>query len=889
MNGKSRFICFIWLLFWSGAVLGQTLIDGKVNDTLNQPLPSASIILKDTLGQIHAYDYTDQTGNYRLETKVTGKVELIFSSLGYAPKTIFKILPEGENHVSLNVVLKENTTELEEVLIETKRPIAVEKDTIRFKAKYFTNGTEETVEDLLKKIPGFTVLPNGIIKVGNQDIEKLMVDGDDFFGRGYTLLSKNMPAHPIEEVEVLKHYSENRLLKGIEHSDKIALNLELKESAKRIWFGNLEGALGNDHFYEAKGNLMNFGKKNKYYFLANLNNLGQDPSGDFSGLIKNMRGDGLGDLGYQNSANNLLDLSPPYIGELNSSRTNFNETKLISLNAILNPNKQLKIKPMVLLNRDQLDFYNNTIHTVNTNEAVFTNTENYHLFHQNKIAFAKLDLHYDISETQQLETTTKYNNGSKDAGSLLIFNGNPTVEDLADQPRLFDQTINYTNRFESKKVFEITGRFANEKSPQHYSLNQFYYPDLFPDLDNPDNVKQYSNDHSHYFGLNAHLLNKVNGGDLWDIQLGNEYRKNGLDTQFSVFQGDSLVVSPNEFQNQTQYAVNDLYLKSKYIFEISIFKLTGKVNFHQLFNRLQNGDQASRQNPFFINPSLNLKWDIDAKNSLSTEYSFNTQNAGILDVYDNFVLTGFRSFSKGTGHFDQLKASDLSVYYQLGNWEDRFFANATLVYRKDHDFYSTRTIIQQNFIQSEKIKIKNKTLLNANAQADYFFASVKTDLKANLGYSKSDYKNEVNNSGIRKVVSDNYTYGFSLASTFDGIFNYSIGTEWQTRKIKTSVTNSFTDNKSFLNLFFRFSDKFDIQLKNERYHFGKLEKNKDYYFLDFTGQYKLIRNKLSLGLTGQNLFNNKKFRTYSISDIGTSTTEFRLLPRMVLLHAKFRF
>src|SRR5690606_5979425 len=102
-------------------------------------------------------------------------------------------------------------------------PISIKKDTIIFKASAFTDGTEQTVEDLLKKIPGVYIDSDGTIKVGNQEIEKLMVDGDDLFEKGYRVLSKNMPAYPIERVELFQNYSNNPLLKNIEDSNNVAL------------------------------------------------------------------------------------------------------------------------------------------------------------------------------------------------------------------------------------------------------------------------------------------------------------------------------------------------------------------------------------------------------------------------------------------------------------------------------------------------------------------------------------------------------------------------------------------------------------------------------------------------------------------------------------------
>lgn len=94
---------------------------------------------------------------------------------------------------------------------------------------------------------------------------------------------------------------------------------------------------------------------------------------------------------------------------------------------------------------------------------------------------------------------------------------------------------------------------------------------------------------------------------------------------------------------------------------------------------------------------------------------------------------------------------------------------------------------------------------------------------------------------------------------------------------------------SFLDLSFVFSDKFDTQIQSERYYFGNLQTDNTYYFLDFDARYKLIDNKLTLGITGKNLFNTERFRNFSISDIGTSTTEYRLLPRFVLLKLEYRF
>lgn len=875
-------------LFFPLLVFSQTEIHGKVSNTDKEPVSSASVIVKDTVNTILAYTYSNDKGNYSLEIKTSGKFKLTFSSLGYQSQTVDLNIQKDQKKIEFNIVLEISSKQLDVVNIKTESPISIRKDTIAIKTKFFTNGTEETVEDLLKKIPGLQIDSEGNIKVGNTEIEKLMVDGDDFFGKGYKILSKNMPAHPIEEVDILKHYSNNKLLKGVEQSEKVALNLKLDEKAKRIWFGNIEAGGGNNHFYEAKGNLMNFGKKNKYYFLGNLDNTGNNITGDVSSLVNSGN---LGDpvnLGRGEQAHNLLGL-PSGSTRLGKNRSNFNNDKLLSLNAIFNPTEKLKIKPLFFSDWEDHDFFRKHQKMVNVEGADFTNTEDYQLHHKNRIAFGKLDMHYDISKTQMLETSMRYDNGQNNGGSQLVFNGNSTREGLKNHNTLFDQKINYTNKFKDKKVMMLTGRFIDNKSPENYSLNQFYYQDLFPDLKNADNVKQHSSDHMQYVGVNAHYFNRMKGGNLLELQLGNEYHSDKLDSHFSVFDGGDLLDNPDGFQNRTHYTVNDLYFKTKYLVKIGNFGFGGRLDFHQLFNSLKTGSVSTRQDPFFVNPQISANWEINTKNKLSTSYSYNKTNAGILDVYDKYVLTGFRSFAKGTGTFNQLSASSFNLAYRLGNWSDRFFGNVTFMYNKNHDFFSTNSVIQKDFAQSEKILIKGPETTGGNAQANYYFKSISTNLKLKLGYSKSHFKNIVNGSAFRRITSENYDYGFELRSVFDGIFNYNIGAKWMTNQIKTGIKSSYTNNKSFLDLVFKLNDRFNAKIKSDFYHFGSLQTHKAYYFLDLEARYKLIPKKLTLGLTGKNLFNTKKFRTYSISDIGFSTTEYRLLPRMVLLKVKFRF
>ncbi|WP_445711961.1 carboxypeptidase-like regulatory domain-containing protein [Flavobacterium sp.] len=878
------------LAFFSlqNSVFSQTTIFGTVRDGYD-PLYSASIILKDSLSNaIIGYTYSDDNGNYELKTSKIGQFNLIFTSLTYEAKTIPLVIDSKQTEIKIDVVLNEKPMNLREVIVKADLPMTIKEDTISFKTKYYAKGSEQTVEELLKSIPGVVVNSDGTIKVGNQEIEKLMIDGDDLFEKGYTILSKNMPAYPIEEVEILKNYSNNRLLKGVEESNKVALNLKLNEKSKRIWFGNIETSIGNNSFYQLKGNLMNFGKKSKYYFLTNLNTIGYDATGDIENLIRPFRIDEPASIGDNQKINSSLSLLPQNIN-FKQSRTHFNNAKLLSFNTIFNPTEKLKLKTLGFLNCDQSDFFRNSLDYVSVNNTNFINTEDYQLRNKKRIAFGKLDGTYTISKNKTIAITTKYNNGNFNDGSNLLFNDNSIIENLEHQNSLFDQKISYTNKFKEKKVFLLTGRYIDEKTPQNYSVNQFLFQDLFPTIPTANTVKQQNTNQMQFAGVNLHLLDRKDKGHLFELQLGNEFRKDRLSTLFSILENNTTVEKPVGYQNNTTYMVNDLYLKSKYLFKLNTVGFTGKLNIHQLFNRLENNKNFNRQNPFFINPSLGFDWKINSKNKIVSSYSYTTTNAKVLDVFSDYSLIGFRSFSKGTNNFNQLNASSIVFNYQLGNWSDRFFANMFILYSRNHDFFSTNTLLNQNFTQADKRLIKDREFLSFNSKLDYYFKFITSNLKLDIGYTKSEFKNIINNSNLRQVTSNNYNYGLELRSGFKRAFNYHVGTKWTTTEIETTTNIAFTNNTSFLDLSFVFNKRFDLQLQSERYYFGNLQTDNTYYFLDLDTHYKLLENKLTLGLSGKNLFNTQSFRNFSISDIGTSMTEYRLLPRYVLLTMELRF
>ncbi|WP_196894784.1 carboxypeptidase-like regulatory domain-containing protein [Aureivirga marina] len=885
-------IAYFFLLFLFSIInLYSQEISGTIKDSIGVPISYANILLKKS-DNIENYTYSDEHGNYALQVKDTGNYQLHFSSMSYAKKIVPIQIIDLSKNIERNIILHYEAMQLDEVIVQAERDIIIGKNKVTFNVKKFLSGNEEVAEDVLKKLPGVDVDSDGIVKVNGKEIEKLMVEGDDFFEKGYTILSKSLPSEPIEKVEILEKYTENELLQNVENSNKVAINLKLKENAKRQWFGNIDFGIGaSDQFrYDSQFNLMNFGKKNKYYFLGNTNNIGKNATGPIQHLIRPFRLNKIDKIGEDVYAKKLIDISMESLGFKND-RSNFNNTELLSLNAIFNPSSKTKIKILGFFNWDENDFYKNSFIEYNLPDFSFSNSEDFHLRKKKKIAFGKLEIKHRISEKELIEFISSFNKGDFQTKKDLIFNSTDLIEKINTENELFNQEITYTNKFKERDIFILKSRFIYENSPQNYWINQFLYEDLFS-IENANNVLQNSQNKVTYFGLEAHLLSKNLKGNLFEIITGNQFKKDNLNSIFSIKENDFVIEKPFNFQNEISYFTNDSYLKGKYSFKLtSKFQITGKIGLHQLLNRLKNFDVTKDQQLFFINPNFHLQWEFLEKHKLSGSVSVNTTNATILNVYENYILTSFRNFKKGTNQFNQLQKIKYNLIYTYGNWSENFTAFAFLSYLKSHDYFSSRSQIEQNYTLSEQIYLnKNRDFFIVNTQVDRYLNFINSRIKLKLNYFKTSYFNEVNNSELRKVVSSNYDYGIELRSGFKGVFNYNLGTKWKKFEVKSNTLNKFTNTISFLDLEFNLSEKLFFSIQNERYLFGNLDKkNNTYYFSDFSATYVVKKNKISFELSGQNLTNTKVYKTYFADDNSISSTEYRLLPRFLLCKIKYRF
>ena len=118
-------------------------------------------------------------------------------------------------------------------------------DTVDYNTGNILLRKNANVEELLGRLPGLQVAPDGTITYNGEVIKQLLVDGEDFFGSDPTIVSKNFDASKIARVQIIERKSNGVLFSGIDDGKRTkTLNLVMKEDAKTGYFGKGEAGGG---------------------------------------------------------------------------------------------------------------------------------------------------------------------------------------------------------------------------------------------------------------------------------------------------------------------------------------------------------------------------------------------------------------------------------------------------------------------------------------------------------------------------------------------------------------------------------------------------------------------------------------------------------------------
>lgn len=277
------------------------------------------------------------SGNYILKTNY----------IGY--KSFISSVKIDENTKDLGIFkLEEGTTQLKDILIQEQAlRTQIKGDTVEINANAYKTNSDANVQDLVTKMPGITN-DNGTVKAQGENVQKVTIDGREFFGDDVNLALKNLPAEIVDKIQVFDRQSDQSLFTGFNDGNtQKALNIVTKAGKSNGSFGKIYGGYGTNDRYSAGGNINFFRGKQRITVIGLSNNINQQnfSSQDLVGISNNTNAPGRGGMmaggmrggpggggmrggpgGFDNPSNNFITSNQGGINTTHSFGVNFSDS-----------------------------------------------------------------------------------------------------------------------------------------------------------------------------------------------------------------------------------------------------------------------------------------------------------------------------------------------------------------------------------------------------------------------------------------------------------------------------------------------------------------------------------------------------------------------------------
>lgn len=885
--------------------------EGTVKDTTGVGLDMANIMaINQQTKAMDAYAITNEAGKFILNLKANTAYTIKASYIGF--QSFEKTVNTTASNMNFPITLKEGTV-LNDVEVVHEMPVTISGDTIIYNSDSFTNGTERKLEDVLKKLPGVEVNKDGEIEIEGKKVQKVMVEGKDFFDGDTKLATKNIPADALDKIQVLRNYNEVSNLKGLENNEEsIALNIKLKEGKKNFWFGDMTAGIGVGHEeerYIINPKLFYYNPKYSLNIIGNKNNIGELPLTaqdyfKFTGGFKNMMRKGgssfnvtSNDLGILGLRNNQAANIESTFGAANFS---FNPTKAWTLSGfgILLGNKT-EIETTNISNRiDNLP--DGTSQTITEIRQDFTRQDS-------KQALLKLSSSYVPSEKMHFDydALVKFSD-QKENSSVFSNLLSDIYTNKKQNPFSLNQNLNYYYTLNDKHVFAAEFQHLFQEEDPFYNANLETQPFVLSGYNGAqlrDDVNQSRFVKTNKLDSKFDYYYMVTPKSNINLTLGNTYSYQNFNS--SIFQilddGSQNNLSAEENSNDVNYSFNDVFLGVHYKFLLGKFTFNPGFSVHQYNMNDEQLGTSNKQSFNRILPDVYALWQIKKSETLTYNYSLSNNFTDINRLAQGYVFSNYNSLFSGNRYLENSTSQVHSLRYfkyNMFNFENIF---ANISYSKQVDAIKNKSLLTGVNQVSSAVNINSsfadESLSGSGNYGRSFAKYYKANIRASLNWNKfnnirvypdSDSDPNNNPTEIQTTESFNQSYTIGFSTNYKTIPNLGLSYNY-------SISDNFSDviytDSPSLTLEYYFLNAFSFTSEYNFYHNYNKSKTIDseYDFLTASLIYQKKDSKWEWKLSGTNLLDTKSLDTNSFSQLGGTSnfSSYRVQPRFLILSLKY--
>ncbi|KAF0130458.1 MAG: hypothetical protein FD155_1758 [Bacteroidetes bacterium] len=872
-------IFLLILLIISFELFSQNIITGRVSDVNGKSLENVNILLYSSDKDIIlSYCTTDLDGRFVLKVESSkDTLFLVTSSIQYRKETK-KILNQTQE---VSFFLEIDIKQLEDFVVKAE-PISRHGDTLSFLVSSFNDQNDKVIDDILRKIPGIEVEPNGRILYQGMAISKFYVEGMDLMDGKYGIISKNLPYNSVSTIEVFENHQPISVLRDRSYTPQAAINLKLK--TKQITTGIGKVGIGYaPALWEA--NLTPITLRPDLQILTSLqtNNTGIELANQ---LLSHNNSETLLNLD-NNMEDGLLALSFDNSTLFNDKSKKFNETYLLNSNLLTANNNGTQFRIGVSYLNDK-----------NWNFRSLSNT--FFLAHDTIALQEKVEsrFHYkNFTTTISAEKNTKnvyFNNGlniksvCNNEDENININGDEILQ-MYTKPSLSinnDLTVilPYNNRLVS-----LSSVFRYSKLSENLNVS----PGQFKNLIN-DSLTFSANKQVVYLDrifTNNTIGVSYNWGNFYfSPRLGFLYSKQFSNSELFKTNKDSTISAGESYINKIDANKIELNILNEFQYIARNFTIEANlpVSFQNSILDSQRVVERKSLSRIFFNPRISFSYEISNFWKLHASFATTNNIVGTNDFYDGYILRNYRTLGKNELPILISKKTQGSILLSYRNVFTSFSQSLSYTLTQNHDNYSLSSALDANgtFV-TNAIEYPNQSVSHfLKIRLSKFYPTIRSTISCNISGVSLSRLSFVNSAKMK-------TKNLILIISPEVLLNVTrwLKTEYLFKaEIQKNKNNYNTENNFglFSHQLKVFGFPFDNHLFSLSNKYNRFNGNV-YYVADFFYRYSIPRKRIELEFRWDNIFNNYGVYSFYYSSYSYYELFERLRPSKVVLGVKFSF
>lgn len=868
--------CLVNKVFWivlsliipclSYAQTAATKLWGEVKNSTGEVMDFTSIVVMNPNlpNKILASTYTDDRGKYQIAVRCDCD-SLVLRASRIEMKPVIMKIPNLSGQYDIEVDTK--PIELCEVAVKAKKMYS-KNDTINYNIASFLSSSDQTIADVLKKMPGITVSKNGQISYQGKPIKNFYIEGLDLMKGYYGIATNNIDPKNIGSVQVFENHQDIKALKGLKPEEQASINIRLKEGVKGIFnlIATLGGGFANETLWNNAAIATYFKRNRQLLATYKGNNSGDDLSQELYSFDKD----------YSRTST-ISAITMPSAPEIDKRFYYFNYSHSATFNNAYRIGKtgELGINAAYLHDKDERSNWSSIGNTLPDGSQ--------NVVEETMMGMAKRKKAYgDITYLQNsdhyyMKEQVKFDWNRANANSRIIA-GNNSIDQFGkvDSYCLLNNfhLINGNSKY---RGYEFTSLINLEKRPHSLTVS----PNLFPKIIADPILHQQVGTHNFTTENSFSLLSACRIGNMHIHPSATmNYQRTALNSSLANFRND-LTFSLINVGVGVQATYNgeklhaSLYMPIRY----KHFRLSDIVE-----------GQTRKKFGVRIEPSTSVTYNINSNHELRLNSNISYSTPVIENLYTNNILTSYRQLFAYdiTGLFEGLNQYH-SLGYSFKNILSMSFAgidflwhhqSPEVLYGSYYDGISEHSINQPT-------KEKANTL-TAKIHASKGFDWKRLKIGASLSYSYYNNPLLVQDRILRYIgnaISANIDLSFAPLKWFSLSYQgeyYQMVSHQRERQHQPRLRT--VSNNALLS----FTLPVGIMLTTSLRHYYNNFNRGDKSFLLLNAEANYTIKRFSFTLSFDNLLNHNTYSYSDISALTESRSVYNIRPRCVLLKVRFR-